>query len=337
MIKSENGFDYSYILKVTEKDINSVMYDLATTYDRINKGVILQSNTLYSERSLADDKPIPDEILPFLIDIGFVDDCDHYLTDDGKKYFEILYVLQDKSLADSYIKAKLIINPVVNLIGQVFYGRGKISIEQLRILLNYHKIAECEIESKEITILLALLNRYGIVVYDKKNKLFYLKEQITNEQPLNQYYITPSTPFSNIYNMRKALRVCQGSIYWVDKHFRKEGFEIIVDGLAYDGVKTITIISGMDNVKQNAISDFSMLKEELHNRDIELNWRIINDSSFKWHDRWLVSDNCCYNIPPVLSILKGQRADIIKLDDKLEINPFMKTSISIDEATQQSV
>ena len=125
----------------------------------------------------------------------------------------------------------IIQSPVINLMGQVFYGLGKISIEQLQILLNYHKVASWELTYSDITTLLMLLNKYNILTYDKKNKIFYLDESLVIEKPLEHHYITPKTPFSNLLNLRKVLRGCTGDIYWIDKHFRKEGFEIIPDGI----------------------------------------------------------------------------------------------------------
>lgn len=170
------------------------------------------------------------------------------------------------------MRQKLQRNPIVNLVGQVFYGRGKVSNDQLLILLNYHKVADWEIDSKDIVSLLILLNKYDIAVYDKKNRLFYLKEPTGIEEPIKQYYISPSTPFSNIYNMRRVLRSCSGDVYWIDKHFRKEGFEMVLDGLAYEGVKSLTIISGTDNATESAKRDYQLLKQELNERAIALSW-----------------------------------------------------------------
>ena len=317
----------SYILRINEKEINSAIYDLGTKYNRIAEGS--NSSSLISDYYNIDEKPIDKSVVIFLTDANFVGAPDNSLIEDGKKYFESLYIHRDNETASPVIKQKLQRNPIVNLIGQVFYGRGKISSDQLLILLSYHKVANWEIDSKDIVSLLILLNRYDIAVYDKKNRLFYMKEATSIEEPIKQYYISPSTPFSNIYSMRKILRLCSGNIYWIDKHFRKEGLEIVLDGLAFEGVKSLTIISGTDNITESAKRDFQMLKQELNERAIVLSWRTIIDSSFKWHDRWIVSDDNCYNVPPVLAILRGQRADILKTDIILDICPFLEYSTDI--------
>ena len=318
----------SYIFDISEKEINAVLFDLGSKYDRIN-ALIPDKVVLYSERYDIKEKPISNSAFQGLQQIGFIDDTYYHLTDEGRKYFELKFILKEDATVSTIIKQKLLLNPIVNLIWQVFYGRGKISVEQLKTLLNYHQVANWEIENKEITSLLILLNHYQILTYDKKNQIFYLKEPLNSDNHIKQYFVNPTTPFSNIYNMRKVIRSCIGDIYWVDKHFRKEGLEIILDGLAHENVTSVTIISGAENVTQSAKFEYELLRQELSKRSITLLWRVINDKSFKWHDRWIVSQNMCYNVPPVLSIIRGQRADILKTETSLDVQPFMDIGVDI--------
>ena len=46
----------------------------------------------------------------------------------------------------------LLKNPVVNLLCQSFYGRGKICVEQLRVLLNYHRVGSKEVDYSDADI-----------------------------------------------------------------------------------------------------------------------------------------------------------------------------------------
>ena len=119
--------------------------------------------------------------------------------------------------------------------------------------------------------------------------------------------------------IEKVIRACRGDVYWIDKHFRKEGLEMLIDGLPYQGVKSVTIISGKDNLTASAKSDYFSLQTELAQRQIVLNWRVIENSAFKWHDRWLVADNQCHNIPPVRAIIRGQRSEILSTEERLDI------------------
>ncbi|MEG2687213.1 MAG: hypothetical protein RR954_08900 [Christensenellaceae bacterium] len=320
---------HEYLLHINEKDIKATLYDLGTMYDYIGIDVNNIHPVLRSTR-LQQEKNAPDGIYEFLLNADFLDAATHWLTNAGKDFFEVLYIHHDIPLADEHLKLALLKNPVVNLMGQVFYGRGRQSVEQLRDLLNYHKISDKEITYSEVITLLTLLNKFAVLVYDKKNKQFYLKETAGGDTIIPQYYVNPTTPFSNIYNLRKVIRTCRGSVYWIDKHFRKEGFEILLDGLPFDGVSSVTVISGPDNFTQSAKADYSALKSELSARLIVLNWKIITDSAFKWHDRWLLADNQCHNIPPVLAIIRGQRSDILQTKLQLDIHPFLIASTSVD-------
>lgn len=252
-------------------------------------------------------------------------------SEKGKVLFETLYIYANLQEADSQFKNILLENPVVCLIGQVFYGRGKQSLEQLCALLNYHAVSKRDIGAGEVVSLLTLLNRFGILTYDKKNRQFLMREPACSEAVLPQYYIDPSTPFSNIYNLRKVIRTCKGAVFWIDKHFRKEGFEILLDGLPFEGVSSVTIISGKNNLSQSAKSDYFALKAELSARSITLNWRIITCTDFKWHDRWLLADNQCYNIPPVFAVIRGQRSDILQATERLDKEPFFNVSVALEE------
>ena len=78
---------------------------------------------------------------------------------------------------------------------------------------------------------------------------------------------------------------------------------------------------------KSAYNDYQLLCSELAERKIVLSWRIIDSKEFKWHDRWVVADNCCYNIPPVLAIIRGQRSDIVKVKQNLEVKLFLDHSV----------
>ena len=310
-------YHHDYLFSVTDKDIRKVLYDIGIARDHCFPGT--------EEAPITHESPYA-----FLDYAGLIQKESYALSETGKNLFELLFVFSDEIAAEDQIAQILLKNPVVNLLCQSFYGRGKVSVEQLRILFNYHGVGSEEVDYSGTVSLLSLLNKYGIVVYDKKNKAFTVKRTGDFAEPVKQYYVCPDTPYSNIYNMRKVIRACRGEVYWVDKHFRKEGFEILIDGLPFEGVTSITIISGTDNVTTSAKADFHALQAELSNRSIDLQWRIVTDSTFKCHDRWLVADNQCHNIPPVLAIIRGQRSEILETSDPLDVNSFMVASTPIE-------
>lgn len=312
--------DNFYIFNIRDSKIRSYIYDLGVTFDTIDCKLKLG---MVNKKSF-EQKEIDKNSYLFLIDNDLIDkNRGHGLTATGKKLFEALYIYNDEKEANRIFRDLLLKNPIVNLIEQVYYGRGKTSIDQLVALLNYHKVSQEVLTSSNIVSLLNLLNNYGIVTYDKKNRIFSINEQSFETILVKQYFVNPTTPFSNIYNLRKCIRSCSGTLYWIDKHFRKQGFEILLDGLPANGIKKIVIISGPENVTESAKVDYKNLKNELLSRDIKIQWGIIKDSNFKWHDRWLIADNVAYNIPPVLAVIKGQRSEIIQTDIKINITDFL--------------
>ena len=313
MIETHN---HDYLFAVTDKDIITVLYNIGIARDSCDQKI---------EHTIAQYRPA----FAFLEHAGLLKEKSYALSDTGKDLFELLFIFTDVEVANDRIVQILLQNPVVNLLCQSFCGRGKIGVEQFRVLLNYHGVGSVEIDYSSAISLLALLNKYSIVVYDKKNKVFTVKKTGGFIEPISQYFICPDTPYSNIYNMRKVIRSCSGDIYWIDKHFRKEGFEMLVDGLPYQGVKSVTIISGIDNLTVSAKTDYINLQAELSQRQIALSWRTIENNTFKWHDRWLVADNQCHNIPPVLAIIRGQRAEILATKERLDIQPFLAESIPV--------
>lgn len=310
-------YHHDYLFSVTDKDIRKVLYDIGIARDHCFPGT--------EEAPITHESPYA-----FLDYAGLIQKESYALSETGKNLFELLFVFSDEIAAEDQIAQILLKNPVVNLLCQSFYGRGKVSVEQLRILFNYHGVGSEEVDYSGTVSLLSLLNKYGVVVYDKKNKAFTVKRTGDFAEPVKQYYVCPDTPYSNIYNMRKVIRACRGDVYWVDKHFRKEGFEILLDGLPYQGVSSVTIISGRDNITVSAKTDYFNLQAELSKRQIALNWRVIDDNMFKWHDRWLIADNQCHNIPPVLAIIRGQRSEILETSETLDANEFMAVSVPLE-------
>lgn len=259
----------------------------------------------------------------FLRESNYIDQKKNELTDRGKSLFQNLYVLNEADYAVSMIKDDLENNPIVKLMYQVFYVKEKVSKENLSNLLNLHQITDSETIKKSLGKYLIFLNKFSIITYSQKTGFFKINELSGISKPIKRHFVDPDTPFSNILNLRKILRSCSGHLYWIDKHFRKEALEIIHDGLPSSGkLLKITIISTSDNATVSAISDFNLLKNELNAKGIVCEWFLIDDPTFKWHDRWIVAEGVCYNVPPVLSIIRGQRSELLK-SEEIDLQPFL--------------
>lgn len=321
-------YNNEYILKLKSNDIEELLYKLGTEYH----GIFLDDGQIFLKNDVKEvecgKNYIPTYM--FLVDNNYIS-LEGFLQNKGKQYFQDAYVYEDRNKANQIVYKDILKNPIVNLIIQVFYGRGKSTKKALCNLLNFHNITNRCLDEKDISLLLVLLNKYNILVYDKRNKLFCINNEVDKSEEVIQYYVEPSTPYSNLYNMKKILRSCRGDVYWVDKHFRKEGFELIIDGISAERVTSFKIISSQVNVTKSAYEEYIMLKEELGNRNIVLEWYIIDNVNFKWHDRWILSDNIKYNVPPVLAVIRGQRSEMLKTESKIDISEFMQSAIRIEE------
>jgi hypothetical protein len=265
----------------------------------------------------------------FLNEIGLVtsDSGINKLTKTGEQVFRHMFVLNDEQTAAQLIAQSLWAHPVVHLIGQVFFGRGSISKQQLLHLLIHHHILTADAQTADdLGTFLTLLNRFHIVRYDRKSGTFVVEPPSIPITPLTNYFVDETTPYSNILHLKKILRSLKGHVYWLDKHFRKEGLEFVVDSADGRNISSFTIVSGPDNVTSSAKTDFMRAQVELNQRNISLQWYVCNEQSFlsKWHDRWLLGDNLVYNIPPVLSLIKGQQSELLLTENRPNITKFLE-------------
>lgn len=136
--------------------------------------------------------------------------------------------------------------------------------------------------------------------------------------------IEKEKPFTNRRKLRDRLRSCKGEIKWLDKHFPKKGLEFLsrlVDDLK-NSCSEIKILTGAgyknDHVDHKMRKDFKKLKEEMNNEDIEISFRVLEKSKLTdLHDRWIISKNHKWNVPPLNSILANQEAEIIETDSEI--------------------
>lgn len=267
--------------------------------------------------------------LAVLRELGYVaGDPAIKLEAKGLLVFRTWFVLNDDRTASEQIKLDLLSHPVVALVVQVFFGRGPTGRDQLSTLLVHHGIMLPDGKMDDLGPLLGLLSKFGVIKYNKRAGAFVVESTPLGLDAPQHYFVDPSTPYSNIRNLRRILSELQGTTYWLDKHFRKEGLEILIDALDGQKVSNVTIVSGDQNVTVSAKQDFQNARTELGNRGIALEWRVCTDQPFlsSWHDRWLVGSNFNYNIPPVLSIIRGQQSEMIRTTNSPDVSGFLSAS-----------
>lgn len=149
------------------------------------------------------------------------------------------------------------------------------------------------------------------------------------------FTITPEEPYSNRLKLRQVLRGCESYIWYVDKHFAALGLEQLFVGIDSARVREVRILSGRDNVDYRAKDDFRRFYDELKRKCVFAEWRILHrDDCGLIHDRFILSKNSCYNVPPINSLLKGQRSEILQTPHRPPFEHWWQRASKIGNISQ---
>jgi len=113
----------------------------------------------------------------------------------------------------------------------------------------------------------------------------------------------PATPYSNVLRLRNILRQCSGYVWWLDKHFSRKGLEPLAETVESPTIRQIRILSSEVNVTSEARKDFARFAREMASKGITAEWRVAPLTDV--HDRYIVSEHTCFNIPPINTIYQG--------------------------------
>lgn len=132
--------------------------------------------------------------------------------------------------------------------------------------------------------------------------------------PADSKLISPEKPFTNKKYFGDMIKSCRKYIYWVDKYFSKFGLELLSDSLEFQKVKNIKILMSIDKINEKLKDSFKDFKRELKNKGITCELRVILDKILdsSIHDRWIISDNLCLNLPSTDTLARGQFSEIKK-------------------------
>jgi hypothetical protein len=253
--------------------------------------------------------------LSFLSEICFWSEEKGDLTSQGEFYFRAKHVLQDQEEAKKILCDTLMAYAPVQYVCQNFWGRQAATRGQVENLLRHFQVLS---KGETASSFLALLNHAGIITYSKRSggkirvRISPYPEQSTEVPVVLHRVISPDTPYSNIKNVRQVIRSCEGFIWWLDKHFDKKGLEPLAEECDGNVISEIRILSGNAQVTESARRDYESLQREMQTKSIASEWRVILDAGIlgQLHDRFIISRNVIYNVPPVNSIFRGQLAEI---------------------------
>jgi len=120
---------------------------------------------------------------------------------------------------------------------------------------------------------------------------------------LKEIVFQGETPFGNVCSLRRLLRSCGTYIWWVDPNFGNRALEEILFVVTERKVKEIRILSRKVMYTEKAKRDFARFKKEVNALGVSTEWRTYEN--FKIHDRFIMGEKSCFNLPPVNSIFEG--------------------------------
>ncbi|MFH0948566.1 MAG: ORF6N domain-containing protein [Elusimicrobiota bacterium] len=178
-----------------------------------------------------------------------------------------------------------------------------VNIGIMRVFVNMRNLVSNKGILNKLT---QLENKFQL--HDNKTKQIF--EVI--HKPLDTKLLSPWKPFSNKKAIRDVIDSCEKYIYWVDKYFSKVGLDWLSESLNTNKVKNIKILMSSEKVDEKFISLYKDFEKELKSDGVQCELRVIIDKKLNTdiHDRWIVSENLCYNMPSTDTIARGQYTEV---------------------------
>lgn len=266
-----------------------------------------------------------DDSREFLERINFVENG--RVSDVGMRYLDSKFIYDRDDHADILRHEVLNLKEIRELC-QSFYGQQTEREKVERFFRTKTDVSD----SREVGRILNLLNSLNIVSYSKRTGSVQFNEvDQVEKQDQDSYRVTHRTPYSNIKRLRRAIRTCEGDLLWVAKHFSKKGLEPLSDEVTGDRFTSARVLCGPDNVTHKTRSDFERFEEEMGNRGVDAELRVMTNGEHlgKLHDRYILSDGSSWNVPPVNSLYRNQEADLHKVTEDISFDEWWHDAADI--------
>jgi len=253
--------------------------------------------------------------MPFLRAVGLVEpEKPNRLTTAGTAYYDATFIRPDAAAANAVLRAALLSLPPVIAVAQLLDGVAGRNRDSVESVLRSQGFGH-GLKDRDLGFFLALLNRAGIISYNKTTgAVTVLVHPAREEQPPPSVFISPSTPFGNRVWLRRILEEATGQLMWLDKHFTSAAFEALweaVDGNRTSRVRILSLYIDELHAGKKVRRDFVNLQTEFAARGVKLEWRVIASTLVRdTHDRWVIGDATARNVPNVNAIMSGQNSEL---------------------------
>jgi hypothetical protein len=92
---------------------------------------------------------------------------------------------------------------------------------------------------------------------------------------------------------------------------RQEGVRILTDEADATSISEIRILSGPVQAG-DAANDYKRFRAEMKTLGITAEWRIVQTAERTWHDRFIVTRDKAWNVPPLNTIYKGDYSEFTR-------------------------
>lgn len=154
----------------------------------------------------------------------------------------------------------------------------------------------------------------------------------TIEKPFTSVMVSPEQPYTAKRKLfRSALDTCDEYVWWVDKYFKKKGFEFLIELREHHSISEIKILLSVESAEHDLRTEFKEFVEEMNNSGKEAYMRIIVDSKTiqEFHDRWIISRHSCYNVPSIDVAMRKQLSEFKKTNNRPPFEKWWANSLDI--------
>lgn len=261
----------------------------------------------------------------FLVNLGIFDpDGLGELTPVGQAIFSAAFIKIDENEERDLLQQLILSFPPALAIQQYLWGIKDPTLDQVLTVLKSTNFWIYENTKAPLVHFLDFLNYVQLIKYNKKQKTISVILPPDTISAPKSIFIDPSRPYSNIFWIKKVLSEATGFIYWLDKHFQKEGLEWIWEAAKAQSISSVKILSldlGEVNLNSLAKKDYKRLQIELANKGIKLLWHTVDSKLIRdAHDRWIIGGNgYARNVPNVNAINSGQKSELYLTDNYIEV------------------
>lgn len=254
-----------------------------------------------------------------LIRLGFAEEGNRgpLLARPGREFDDAWTVYRDRDAATELLRDALLALPATQALIQGLHGRVGVTVPGALHLLARLGHADPD-DPTAFRIFLRALNDVGIVAYSNKQQIVRLtampgSKDEQNVPEVSVRIVQPERPYTNIRNLREIIRSGKDYVWWADPHFGKKGFEPLADEADASKIKEIRILSGPAQ-SADATKDYTRFQAEMKALGINVEWRIVQTADRTWHDRYIISRDAAWNVPPINTIYKNDYSEFSRTD-----------------------